>query len=184
MHQSKKGQQYYFGMKAYIGVYADLGLVHTVRGTSGNVANVVETYSLLHGQETQAFGDAGYQGVHKKPDAPQKVQWHVAMKPSLRRALDKEHPVQGLVHQLQRLEAGIWAKVEHPFGVLKRQFGHDKVRYRGLQKNTEQLKTLFALANLWMARRRLVAMGWVRPAGAYGLILHSRRAQDGRNRQR
>lgn len=98
MHQSKKGQQYYFGMKAHIGVDADSGLVHTVRGTSDNVADVVEANSLLHGQ-TDAFGDAGYQFVHKRPGAPQKVQWHVAMKPSLRRALDKAHPVQGLVHR-------------------------------------------------------------------------------------
>lgn len=159
MHQSKKGQQYYFGMKAHIGVDADSGLVHTVRGTSGNVADVVEANSLLHGQETDAFGDAGYQGVHKRADAKDSVRWHVAMKPSIRRELDKEHPVEGLVHQLEKLKAGIRAKVEHPFRVIKRQFNHTKVRYRGLKKNTEQLKTLFALSNLWMVRHRLVAMG-------------------------
>lgn len=157
MHQAKKGQQYYFGMKAHIGVDADSGLVHTVRGTSGNVADVVEANSLLHGQETDAFGDAGYQGVHKRPDAKDSVRWHVAMKPSIRRELDKKHPIEGLVHQLEKLKAGIRAKVEHPFRVVKRQFGHVKVRYRGLSKNTDQLKTLFALSNLWMVRHRLVA---------------------------
>lgn len=157
MHQSKKGQQYYFGMKAHIGVDADSGLVHTVRGTSGNVADIVEANSLLHGQEKDAFGDAGYLGVHKRPDAKHGVRWHIAMKPSIRRALDKEHPIEALVHQLEKLKAGIRAKVEHPFRVIKRQFNHTKVRYRGLKKNTEQLKTLFALSNLWMVRHRLVA---------------------------
>ncbi|KAF1048545.1 IS5 family transposase [Xylophilus sp.] len=157
MHQSKKGQQYYFGMKAHIGVDADSGLVHTVRGTAGNIADVVEANSLLHGQETDAFGDAGYQGVHKRADAKDSVEWHVAMKPGKRRTLDKEHPVQGLLHQLEKLKAAIRAKVEHPFRVIKRQFGHTKVRYRGLRKNTEQPKTLFALSNLWMVRHRLAA---------------------------
>ena len=89
MHQSKKGNQWYFGMKAHIGVDADSGLVHTVRGTGGNVSDVVEANSLLHGQETDAFGDAGYQGVHKRPDAKPTVRWHVAMRPELRRDLDK-----------------------------------------------------------------------------------------------
>ncbi len=155
MHQSKKGQQYYFGMKAHIGVDADSGLVHTVRGTAGNVGDVLEANSLLHGQEVDAFGDAGYQGVHKRADAKACVQWHVAMKPGKRRALDKDHPVQGLLHQLEKLKASIRAKVEHPFRVIKRQFGHVKVRYRGLKKNTEHLRTLFALSNLWMVRHRL-----------------------------
>jgi IS5 family transposase len=69
MHQSKKGNEWYFGMKAHIGVDADSGLVHTVRGTSGNVGDVIEANGLLHGHETDAFGDAGYQGVDQRPDA-------------------------------------------------------------------------------------------------------------------
>ena len=93
MHQTKKGNQWYFGMKAHIGVDADSGLVHTVRGTSGNVGDVIEANSLLHGQETDAFGDAGYQGVDKRPDAKKQVRWHVAMKRSVRHALDKDKPV-------------------------------------------------------------------------------------------
>ena len=155
MHQSKKGQQWFFGMKAHIGVDADSGLVHTVRGTSGNVNDVVEANSLLHGQETDVFADAGYQGAHKRPDAKEDVQWHVAMRPGLRKLLDKADPMDALTDQVERIKASIRAKVEHPFRVIKRQFGHVKVRYRGLAKNTAQLHTLFALANLWMVRRRL-----------------------------
>lgn len=155
MHQSKKGQQWFFGMKAHIGVDADSGLVHTVRGTSGNVSDVVEANSLLHGQETDVFADAGYQGAHKRPDAKEDVQWHVAMRPGLRKLLDKADPMDALTDQLERIKASIRAKVEHPFRVIKRQFGHVKVRYRGLAKNTAQLHTLFALANLWMVRKRL-----------------------------
>ena len=155
MHQSKKGQQWFFGMKAHIGVDADSGLVHTVRGTSGNVNDVVEANSLLHGQETDVFADAGYQGAHKRPDAKVDVKWHVAMRPGKRKLLDKTDPVDALTDQVERIKASIRAKVEHPFRVIKRQFGHVKVRYRGLAKNTAQLHTLFALANLWMVRKRL-----------------------------
>lgn len=155
MHQSKKGQQWFFGMKAHIGVDADSGLVHTVRGTSGHVNDVIEANSLLHGQETDVFADAGYQGAHKRPDAQEDVTWHVAMRPCLRKLLDKADPMDALTEQVERMKASIRAKVEPPFRVIKRQFGHVKVRYRGLAKNTAQLHTLFALANLWMVRRRL-----------------------------
>ena len=158
MHQSKKGQQWYFGMKAHIGVDADSGLVHTVRGTSGHVNDVIEANSLLHGDETDAFGDAGYQGASKRPDAKAKVNWHIAMRPGLRKELDKETPMGKLVDQIERTKAQIRAKAEHPFRVIKRQFGHVKVRYRGLAKNTAQLHTLFALSNLWMARRHLLGV--------------------------
>jgi len=155
MHQSKKGEQWYFGMKAHIGVDAESGLVHTVRGTAGNVADVVEAISLLHGQETQALGDAGYQGADKRPDANPKVRWHVAMRPGKRKLLDKTQLLDRMKEQYERTKASIRAKVEHPFRVLKQQFGHVKVRYRGLAKNTAQLHTLFALSNLWMARGKL-----------------------------
>ncbi len=158
MHQSKKGQQWYFGMKAHIGVDADSGLVHTVRGTSGHVNDVIEANSLLHGEETDAFGDAGYQGASKRPDAKAKVNWHIAMRPGLRKELDKETTMGKLIDQIERTKAQIRAKAEHPFRVIKRQFGHVKVRYRGLAKNTAQLHTLFALSNLWMARRHLLGV--------------------------
>ncbi len=156
MKQSKKGNQWYFGMKAHIGVDADSGLVHTVRGTAGNVNDVVEANTLLHGEETEAWGDAGYQGADKRPDAKAGVRWNIAMRPGKRRELDKSRLVDELTEQLERVKASIRAKVEHPLRVIKRQFGHVKVRYRGLVKNTAQLHTLFALSNLWMARGRLI----------------------------
>ena len=158
MHSSQKGNQWYFGMKAHIGVDADSGLVHTVRGTSGNVADVTQGNSLLHGKETDVFGDAGYQGADKRADAKKEVTWHVAMRPGKRKELDKDNkPMDTLIDLLEKIKAGIRAKVEHPFRVVKRQFGYVKVRYRGLKKNTLQLKTLFALSNLWMVRHALMA---------------------------
>ena len=158
MHSSQKGNEWHFGMKAHIGVDADSGLVHTVRGTSGNVSDVVEGNSLLHGQETDVYADAGYQGAEKRPDAKKDVTWHVAMRPGKRRALDKDNkPIDALIEQVEKIKASIRAKVEHPFRVIKRQFGYTKVRYRGLMKNTLQLKTLFALSNLWMVRHQLLA---------------------------
>ena len=167
MHQSKKGNQWYFGMKAHIGVDAESGLVHTVRGTSGNVNDVVEANALLHGDESEVFADAGYQGAHKRPDAKSGVLWNIAMRPGKRAALDKTKRLGQLIDQLERLKASIRAKVEHPFRVIKRQFGHVKVRYRGLNKNTAQLSTLFALSNLWMARKALLVLdGQIRPQRA------------------
>jgi IS5 family transposase len=156
MHSSKKGNQWYFGMKAHIGADADSGLVHTVRCTSGHVSDIAEANTLLHGQETVAFGDAGYQGVERRPDAKADVTWHVAMRPGKRKALDKENnEADALLDQAEKLKASIRAKVEHPFRVIKRQFGFVKVRYRGLKKNTAQIVTLFALSNLWMVRSKL-----------------------------
>ena len=159
MHQTKKGNQWYFGMKAHIGVDAQSGLVHTVKGTAANVNDVIEANGLLHGDETNAFGDAGYQGAHKRPDAKDGVTWHVAMRPGKRKALDKSTKLGALTDEIERLKASIRAKVEHPFRVIKRQFGFTKVRYRGLKKNTAQITTLFALANLWAVRRELMGVG-------------------------
>ena len=159
MHSSQKGNEWHFGMKAHLGVDADSGLVHTVRGTSGNVADVTEGNSLLHGQETDVFGDAGYQGADKRPDAKAIQKWHVAMRPGKRRKLDKENsPVDALIDQVEKIKTSIRAKVEHPFRVIKRQFGFAKVRYRSLKKNTLQIKTLFALSNSWMVRHKLMAV--------------------------
>ena len=156
MHSSKKGNQWYFGMKAHIGVDADSGLVHTVRVTSGHVHDINEGHSLLHGKESVVFADAGYQGIQKRPDAKPEVLWHVAMRPGKRKALDKSTAEGALLDAAEKLKAGVRAKVEHPFRVIKRQFGHVKVRYRGLKKNTQQLMTLFALSNLWMVRSKLM----------------------------
>ncbi len=156
MHSSKKGEQWYFGMKAHIGVDTGFGLVHTVRGTAGNVADVSEGNQLLHGEETVGFGDAGYQGIDKRADAKPDVRWQVAMRPGKRRALDKTKPLDAIIDKIETLKAGIRARVEHPFRVIKCQFGFVKVRYRGLMKNTQQLNTLFALSNLWMVRKQLM----------------------------
>jgi transposase, IS5 family len=153
MHQTKKGNNYYFGMKAHIGADAESGLVHTVICTAANVNDVTRGNSLLHGDETDAFGDAGYQGIAKREDAAD-IHWHVAMRPGKRRALDLDRKSNAIVNEIERLKASIRAKVEHPFRVIKRQFGFVKVRYRGLAKNTAQLTTLFMLSNLWMVRRR------------------------------
>ena len=157
MHQTKKGNQWHFGMKAHIGADAESGLVHTVRGTAANVNDVVEANSLLHGDETDAFGDAGYQGAHKRANATPDVTWHVAMRPGKRAALDKSKPLGAMINEVERIKASIRAKVEHPFRVVKRQFGFVKARYRGLKKNTAQLTTLFALSNLWMVRDKLLS---------------------------
>lgn len=159
MHQTKKGNQWHFGLKAHIGADADSGLVHTVIGTAANVNDVVEANSLLHGAETDAFGDAGYQGASKRPNANPDVAWHVAMRPGKRKLLDKSTPLGAITEQIEKIKASIRAKVEHPFRVIKRQFGFTKVRYRGLKKNTAQLVTLFALSNLWMVRGKLMAAG-------------------------
>jgi IS5 family transposase len=159
MHSSKKGEQMYFGMKAHIGADAESGLVHTVMGTSGNVHDVTQGNSLLHGQESVAFGDAGYQGVEKRADANSGIKWHIAMRPGRRKALNKDNEADALTDKAEKLKAGIRAKVEHPFRVIKRQFGFVKVRYRGLKKNTAQLITLFALSNLWMVRGKLMGAG-------------------------
>ncbi|NLG75112.1 MAG: IS5 family transposase [Xanthomonadaceae bacterium] len=157
MRQTKKGNNWYFGMKAHIGADAESGLVHTVIGTPANTNDVTQAAALLHGDERIAFGDAGYQGATRRPEATLK-NWHVAMRPGKRRALDPNDPADAIVDKIERLKASVRAKVEHPFRVIKRQFGFVKVRYRGLTKNTAQLTTLFALSNLWMARRELMAM--------------------------
>ena len=155
MKQTKKGNNWYFGMKAHIGVDAASGLVHTVVGTAANVNDLNVAGQLLHGEEHAAFGDAGYQGVHKRPEAAGPT-WHVAMRPGKRKKLNPFMEPDFIAERVEKMKASIRAKVEHPFRVLKRQFGFTKVRYRGLTKNTAQLTTLFALSNLWMARRQLM----------------------------
>ncbi|UUX95362.1 IS5 family transposase [Aquabacterium sp. J223] len=155
MHQTKKGKQWHFGMKAHIGVDADSGLVHTVIGTAANVNDVTQAGALLHGQEETAFGDAGYQGAHKRPDAAGPA-WHVAMRTGLRRKLNPFIEPDFIAEQLEKTKARVRAKVEHPFRIVKQQFGYAKVRYRGLLKNTARLTMLFALSNLWMARRQVL----------------------------
>ena len=157
MHQTKKGNQW------HIGVDADSGLVHTVIGTAANVNDVTQAAGLLHGKEKHAWGDAGYQGVDKRQEmqgsiAKAKIKWHVAMRPGKRKTLDANRELHKLLEKVERLKASVRAKVEHPFRVIKQQFGYAKVRYRGLEKNTARLTMLFALGNLWMARKRIMAL--------------------------
>ena len=113
---------------------------------------------MLHGKEQHAWGDAGYQGVAKREELKDnKTRWNVALRPGKRRALDPKRPLHKLLEKAERLKASVRAKVEHPFRVIKQQFGYAKVRYRGLAKNTARLTMLFALGNLWMARRQILA---------------------------
>jgi IS5 family transposase len=159
MHQTKKGNQWHFGMKAHIGVDADSGLVHTVQGTAANVADVTMAHALLHGQEETGFGDAGYTGIEKREEqAGKSIHWHIAMKRSKLVPL-LEGPLKDEYRHLEYLKAFVRSKVEHPFRVIKCQFGYTKTRYRGLAKNTAKVVMLFMLSNLWMARRKLMAMG-------------------------
>ena len=154
-HQTKKGNQWHFGMKAHIGVDAQSGLVHKVVGTSANVSDLNVAGALLHGKEHAAFGDAGYQGVHKRAKA-QGPTWHVAMRRGKRRKLNEFIEPQFLAERAEKMKARIRAKVVHPFHVIKNLFRHRKVRYKGMAKNTAQMFSLFGLANLVIAKRALL----------------------------
>jgi len=157
MHQTKKGNQYYFGMKAHIGADAESGLVHSVVGTAANVADVTQVDKLLHGEENMVGADAGYTGVEKRPEHEgREVIWQIAARRSTYKKLSKRSALYKAKRKIEKAKAQVRAKVEHPFRVIKRQFGYTKVRFRGLAKNTSQMVTLFALSNLWMARRHLL----------------------------
>jgi len=155
MHQTRKGNQWYFGMKAHIGVDMESGLVHTVTTTPANTADVSEVDKLLHGKECMVFADAGYVGADKRAPAPDR-QWYIAARRGRVKALP-EGAWKAAAERVEYLKAAVRAKVEHPFRVIKRQFGFQKVRFKGLAKNTAQVMTLFALSNLWMVRRSLLA---------------------------
>jgi IS5 family transposase len=165
MHQTKKGNQWFFGMKAHIGVDADSGLVHTVTATAANEADVEQVTDLLHGKEEQVWADSGYRGAPSRVDRDD-LKWHIAARPSDIAKLP-EGRTKTKVQNAEHRKASMRAKVEHPFRVIKRQFGLVKVRFRGLAKNTAHVVTLFALSNLWMVRKQLLAMtGVVRAKAA------------------
>jgi IS5 family transposase len=128
MCSSKKGNQWYLCRKAYIGADAESGLVHTVRGTSGHVNDIAEGNTLLRGEETVAFGEAGYQGIERRAGVTPDVLWHVAMRPGKRKALDKDNQADATIVKAEKLKASVLAKLEPPFWVIKRQFGFVKVR--------------------------------------------------------
>jgi IS5 family transposase len=156
MHQTKKGNQWHFGMKAHIGVDVDSGLVHTVTTTPANEADIEQVEELLHGKEEVVHADAGYSGADKRVER-KGLRWEIAAKRGKVKAMKEGCQKRGIEKRETR-KASIRARVEHPFRVIKRQFGLMKVRFRGLAKNTAHVITLFALSNLWMARRKLLAM--------------------------
>ena len=166
MHQTKKGNQWFFGMKAHIGVDASSGLVHTVVTTAANVSDVSQVAALLHGAESVVHADAGYTGASKRVEG-RDLEWWIAAKRGSVQAID-DGELRSAVEDVERKKASIRARVEHPFRVLKRQFGYVKVRFRGLAKNGAQVVTLLALANLWKVRKWLLReiAGELRPAVA------------------
>lgn len=153
MHQTKKGNQWYFGMKAHIGVDSKEGIVHSVCSTAASVSDVHMLPELLHGGEKKVWGDAGYQGqteaIHEAaPEAQDMTSRRVKTKAG-------DHEAE---RRRNRTKARMRAKVEWPFRILKRVFGFTRVRYRGLKKNHEWLCAGFALANLYQNRKRLARM--------------------------
>ena len=157
MHQTKKANTWHFGMKAHVGVDLGSGLVHTVVGTAANVADVAQAHALLHGEEKAGFGDAGYQGVQRRAEVASRfghVRWFVAAKRGKVKAM-AEGKLKEMTLAFEKAKAQLRAYVEHPFHVVKNLFKYRKARYRGLAKNTAQLHTLFALANLVLVQRTL-----------------------------
>jgi IS5 family transposase len=156
MHQTKKGNQWYFGMKVHLGVDKDSGLIHSVVTTAANVHDLTPAAELLHGDEEVVYADAGYQGISKRPAmAGKTTAFRVAMRPGKRRALP-DTPEGKLLDLIETAKAHIRAKGEHPFRVMKQQFGFQKTRLRGMDKNRCKVNVLAALTNLFLARRQLL----------------------------
>ena len=157
MHQTKKGNQWYFGMKVHAGVDKDSGLIHSVVVTAANVHDLTPVAELLHGDEEVVYGDAGYQGIAKRPEfAGMTTEFRVAMRPGKRRVLP-DTPEGKLQDLIETAKAHIRSKGEHPFRVIKQQFGFQKTRLRGLAKNRCKIHVLAALSNLFQVRRQLLA---------------------------
>ena len=158
-HQTKKGNQWYFGMKAHIGADRDSKLVHPVVVTAANVADITKTAELLHGEEKQVHADAGYTGVEKRAEIvalERKIDWQIAAKRGGIKALAEGVEKEAL-KAVEKAKASVRAFVEHPFHIVKNLFRHRKVRYRGLAKNGHQLYTLFGLANVMIGARMRAA---------------------------
>ena len=152
MHQTKKGNQWYFGMKVHVGADVNSGMVHTVSVTPANVPDINELPNLLREDDRAVFGDKGYvNNVFKRAARKAGVLWAVALKAT------KQHPLTSSNKRTNRQRSSIRSRVEHIFRVMKRQFGFTKVRYRGLMKNAAQVFTLIGLTNLYLARKRLMA---------------------------
>ena len=150
MHQTRKGQQWYFGMKLHIGVDSKLKLIHSLLTSAANVHDGTVLGELLHGAETRVYGDQAYRGRQAviRAHAPQAKDF-----------TNRRYRYRGVVDEVERgknrTKSSVRAKVEHPFHVIKRVFGGATVRYRGLAKNTERLWVTCGLTNLFMMRRRL-----------------------------
>ena len=160
-HQVKKGNTWHFGYKAHIGVDRDSGLVHTVEATSANVHDVVETSKLLTGEEAVVYGDSGYLGADQREDAiirnksGQKIKYKINRRPSQIKKLSKSG--QYAAKKVEHAKSSVRVKVEHVFGVVKRQLRFRKTRYRGLEKQRAKFNIMFALANLILADRPCLA---------------------------
>jgi IS5 family transposase len=156
MHQTCKGKQWHFGMKIHAGVDKDSGLIHSIVTTAANVHDLTPAAELLHGEEEVVYADAGYQGIEKRPEMKGKTaRFRVAMRPGKRRALP-DTPEGRLDDLVETAKAHIRAKGEHPFRVIKQQFGFQKTRLRGMVKNHCKVNVLAALTNLFLARRQLL----------------------------
>ena len=156
MHQTKKGNQWYFGMKVHIGVDSESGLIHSVETTAANVHDLTPAAELLHGEETVVYADAGYQGIDKRSEMQGRgIGFRVAMRPGKRRALP-DTPEGRVDDMVETAKAHFRAKVEHPFRVMKRQFGFQKTRLRGMLKNRCKVNVLAAISNLFMVRHQLL----------------------------
>jgi transposase, IS5 family len=154
MSQTRKTNQWYFGMKAHIGVDAESGLVHSVEATTAKTHDSKVVADLLHGEERDVHGDKAYASKERGllNSDPENRIWCMPFKKPAGRELTEWQK------EVNRGLSSLRAKVEHPFRVIKCQFGYRKVRYKGLAKNAKQQQTLFALANLYLASRRLLAM--------------------------
>ena len=154
MHQTRKGNQWFFGMKAHIGVDSKQGIVHSVCSSAASVADKHMLPDLLHGDERKVWGDGAYQGQSEaiRKAAPY-AQDMTSRRTRYKQAVDE------LQRRKNRTKARVRAKVEHPFRILKRVFGFVKVRFRGLKKNHDHLCAAFALVNLYMHRKRLAPLG-------------------------
>jgi transposase, IS5 family len=154
MHQTRKGKQWYFGLKAHIGVDSKTGIVHSVCTSAASVADKHMLPDLLHGEERKVWGDGGYQGQTEaiRQAAPQ-AQDMTCRRTKFKNYVDEE------AKRKNTTKARVRAKVEHPFRILKRIFGFDKVRYRGIVKNHNRLCANFALVNIYLHRRRLTPLG-------------------------
>lgn len=159
--QTKKGNTWHFGYKAHIGVDKDSGLVHHVETTSANVHDVTITPKLLHGEENTVHGDSGFLGAEKREDAVthnkngKRINYKINRRPS--QSKNKSTRSQAQIKRREREKSSVRAKVEHVFGVVKKQFGYRRTRYRGLRKQTAKLNMMFALANLVLADRRCLS---------------------------